>query len=161
MRTLLVEVLRFGLSFFRSRASLALELVALPRARRTKTSARRARTPNETAPAYELRSGSLDRPAPALAKVGAGPRHREAGHRDPLASCRLPSVLVVEGPTEGGRPKIAPEVWQAIRQMWLADPTWARPRMHAELAKLGITRPHFAAGRFPRARARHDANFAP
>ena len=37
-----------------------------------------------------------------------------------------------------GRPRIAAELRQLIRRMWLANPTWGSPRIVAELHKLGI-----------------------
>ena len=41
--------------------------------------------------------------------------------------------------SKGGRPRVDPEVRKLIRDMWNMNPTWGRPRIHAELAKLGIT----------------------
>ncbi len=38
----------------------------------------------------------------------------------------------------GGRPKIDPETRKLIRDMWNANPTWGKRRIHSELAKLGI-----------------------
>ena len=38
----------------------------------------------------------------------------------------------------GGRPKIDPQVRKLIRDMWSSNPTWGKPRIQAELAKLGI-----------------------
>jgi putative transposase len=40
---------------------------------------------------------------------------------------------------KGGRPKIDPDVRKLIRDMWNANPTWGKPRIQAELGKLGIT----------------------
>src|SRR5258708_10784438 len=37
-----------------------------------------------------------------------------------------------------GRPTVSPEVKNLIRQMGLANPRWAAPRIHGELLKLGI-----------------------
>src|SRR5204863_8483519 len=37
-----------------------------------------------------------------------------------------------------GRPKVALEVRQLIREMSLANPFWGAPRIHGELLKLGI-----------------------
>jgi hypothetical protein len=37
-----------------------------------------------------------------------------------------------------GRPKVALEVRQLIREMGLANPFWGAPRIHGELLKLGI-----------------------
>ena len=31
------------------------------------------------------------------------------------------------------------EVRKLIREMWNMNPTWGRPRIHAELAKIGLT----------------------
>jgi transposase InsO family protein len=38
----------------------------------------------------------------------------------------------------GGRPRIHLEVRNLIRGMWNANPTWGRPRIQSELAKLGL-----------------------
>lgn len=38
----------------------------------------------------------------------------------------------------GGRPRIAPDVRKLIRDMWSCNPTWGKPRIQAELAKLGV-----------------------
>ena len=38
----------------------------------------------------------------------------------------------------GGRPRIDPQVRKLIRDMWNSNPTWGKPRIQAELAKLGI-----------------------
>ena len=38
----------------------------------------------------------------------------------------------------GGRPKVPLEIRQLIRDMSLANPRWAAPRIHGELLKLGI-----------------------
>ena len=38
----------------------------------------------------------------------------------------------------GGRPKVALEIRQLIRDMSLANPLWGAPRIHGELLKLGI-----------------------
>jgi putative transposase len=37
-----------------------------------------------------------------------------------------------------GRPTMAKEVWDLIRTMWQANPTWGAPRIVGELQKLGI-----------------------
>jgi putative transposase len=37
-----------------------------------------------------------------------------------------------------GRPAIAKEVRQLIRNMWQANPTWGAPRIVGELRKVGI-----------------------
>jgi len=39
---------------------------------------------------------------------------------------------------QGGRPKVATEVRDLIRQMSIANPLWGAPRIHGELLKLGI-----------------------
>ena len=36
------------------------------------------------------------------------------------------------------RPRIDPQVRKLIRDMWRANPTWGKPRIHAELHKIGI-----------------------
>ena len=38
----------------------------------------------------------------------------------------------------GGRPRIDREVRELIRNMWTSNPTWGKPRIRAELAKIGI-----------------------
>src|SRR6202162_2783436 len=63
---------------------------------------------------------------------------RQAGDRDPLASCRLPSVLALEIKTRSGRPTTPLEIRQLIREISLANPLWGAPRIHGELLKLGI-----------------------
>src|SRR5476651_2083315 len=40
--------------------------------------------------------------------------------------------------SRGGRPKVALEIRQLIREMSLANPLWGAPRIHGELLKLGI-----------------------
>jgi hypothetical protein len=55
-----------------------------------------------------------------------------AGHRDPLASRWIPSLLALE---------IETTRWPAadlIREMSIANPLWGAPRVHGELLKLGI-----------------------
>jgi hypothetical protein len=38
----------------------------------------------------------------------------------------------------GGRPTVAPEIRQLIREMSIANPLWGAPRIHGELLKLGV-----------------------
>jgi hypothetical protein len=38
----------------------------------------------------------------------------------------------------GGRPTVAPEMRELIREMSIANPLWGAPRIHGELLKLGI-----------------------
>ena len=38
----------------------------------------------------------------------------------------------------GGRPRIDREVRELIRTMWRSNPTWGKPRIQAELRKIGI-----------------------
>jgi hypothetical protein len=38
----------------------------------------------------------------------------------------------------GGRPTVAPEIRELIREMSIANPLWGAPRIHEELLKLGI-----------------------
>src|SRR5450432_1780343 len=40
--------------------------------------------------------------------------------------------------SRGGRPKVALEIRQLIREMSVANPLWGAPRIHGELLKLGI-----------------------
>src|SRR5450631_647297 len=40
--------------------------------------------------------------------------------------------------SRGGRPKVALEIRQLIKDMSLANPLWGAPRIHGELLKLGI-----------------------
>jgi hypothetical protein len=63
---------------------------------------------------------------------------RQAGDRDPLASCRFPSVLALESRPRSGHPKTRLEIRQLIREISLANPLWGAPRFHGELLKLGI-----------------------
>jgi putative transposase len=37
-----------------------------------------------------------------------------------------------------GRPRIDPQVRKLIRDLWRANPTWGKPRIQAELHKIGI-----------------------
>ena len=41
--------------------------------------------------------------------------------------------------SKGGRPRIDPAVRKLIRDMWNANPTWGKPRIQSELAKLAIS----------------------
>jgi hypothetical protein len=52
---------------------------------------------------------------------------RKAGDRNPLASCRLPSVLALEIRPRSGRPKTPLEICQLIRKVSLANPLWGAP----------------------------------
>src|SRR6476620_4288774 len=63
---------------------------------------------------------------------------RQAGDRDPLASCRLPSVLALEIKTARRPSKNSVEIRHLIREMSLANPLWGASRIHGELLKLGI-----------------------
>ena len=38
----------------------------------------------------------------------------------------------------GGRPRIDPAIQKLIRDMWTSNPTWGKPRIQAELRKIGI-----------------------
>ena len=38
----------------------------------------------------------------------------------------------------GGRPRIDPEIQGLIRDMWTSNPMWGKPRIQAELRKIGI-----------------------
>ena len=40
---------------------------------------------------------------------------------------------------KGGRPRIDPELRKLIVNMWQLNPTWGKPLIQAELAKLGIS----------------------
>ena len=55
-----------------------------------------------------------------------------------MASCWIPHLLALEVSTTTGRPKVALEVRQLIREMSSANPFWGAPRIHGELLKLGI-----------------------
>jgi transposase InsO family protein len=37
-----------------------------------------------------------------------------------------------------GRPRVAPQIQKLIRDMWTSNPTWGKPRIQAELRKIGI-----------------------
>src|SRR5712664_2051526 len=63
---------------------------------------------------------------------------RQAGDRNPLASCRLPSVWRWKSRPRSGRLKTRLEIRQLIREISLANPLWGAPRIHGELLKLGI-----------------------
>ena len=72
--------------------------------------------------------------------TGRVPRDRQIRHRSALAPCRLPTLLdVKKSATTPGRPCVAPEIRELIRNMCRANPLWGAPRVHGELAKLGIS----------------------
>ena len=47
-----------------------------------------------------------------------------------------------------GRPRVAPEVRELIRDISRANPLWGAPRVHGELRKLGITISHAAVSKY-------------
>ncbi len=56
-----------------------------------------------------------------------------------MAPKGLSSLLEIQVPQQGGRPRIDPELRKLIANMWELNPTWGKPRIQAELAKLGIS----------------------
>lgn len=132
MLTVLAAALRFVRSFLRSRADLALEVVALRH--QVGVLRRQAKRPR-------LLDGdrwvwiALRRFWPEWRRVLVivKPATAIAWHR---AGFR--AYWKWKSRPRGGRPRIPLEIRKLIRQMWLANPTWGRPRIQAELAKLGI-----------------------
>ena len=100
--------------------------------------------PNRFRPKRSCSNLHQHRPSGICRVVSAGARRagrfedRQAGDRDPLASCRFPSVLAREIKT-ARRPAEDPlEIRHLVREMSLANPLWGAPRIHGELLKLGI-----------------------
>jgi hypothetical protein len=60
----------------------------------------------------------------------------------------------------GGRPKIDPEIRKLIREMWNANPTWGKPRIQSELAKLGIRVSDSTVARYKPTRRKPPSLFA-
>jgi NAD(P)-dependent dehydrogenase (short-subunit alcohol dehydrogenase family) len=63
---------------------------------------------------------------------------RQAGDRDPLASCRLQSVLALEIKTAQRPSNDHAGIRHLIREISLVNPLWGAPRIQGELLKLGI-----------------------
>ena len=119
--------------FFRSRALLEAEIVAL----RHQLNVLRRKAPKRAAFNNFDRFvfGSLYRIAPDVLKalVIVKPETVIRWHR---AGFRL--FWRWNSRSRVGRPKVALEIRQLIRDMSLANPFWGAPRIHGELLKLGI-----------------------
>lgn len=112
MPPVMSALLAFVVALFRSRASLCLENLAL---RHQVTLYKQAM------PRPRLH------PTDRLFTVIAWQRKRFRAHWRRLSQRGTP-----------GRPALAKEVRDLIRQMWQAHPTWGSPRIVGELRKLGI-----------------------
>jgi transposase InsO family protein len=121
------------IGLFRSRASLEAEIVAL----RQQLNVLRRKTPKRLAFSTfdRLVFASLYRIAPRIvnALVIVKPETVIRWHR---AGFRW--FWRWKSRRRGGRPKVALEIRQLIREMSLANPLWGAPRIHGELLKLGI-----------------------
>src|SRR6516164_5153946 len=121
------------IGFFRSRASLEAEILVL----RHQLNVLRRKSPKR--PTF----GSIDRlifaglyglaPKVLSALTIVRPETVIRWHR---AGFRL--YWRWKSRPRGGRPKVAPEVRQLIRDISIANPLWGAPRIHGELLKLGI-----------------------
>src|SRR2546425_10943372 len=118
---------------FRSRAALEAEILVL----RHQLNVLRRKSPKRLAFAnvdrlvfaglYRLAPGVLD--ALKILKPQTVIRWHRAGLRAYWGWKSRP---------RGGRPKIATDIRQLIRDMSVANPLWGAPRIHGELLKLGI-----------------------
>ena len=121
------------IGLFRSRASLEAEILAL----RHQLNVLRRSSPKR--PAFNnfdrLIFASLYRIAPRVVNALAivEPETVIRWHR---AGFRL--FWRWKSRCRSGRPKVALEIRQLIRDMSLANPLWGAPRIHGELLKLGI-----------------------
>ena len=121
------------IGLFRSRASLEAEIVAL----RHQLNVLRRKSPKRLAfnNFDRLIFAGLYRIAPRIVNALAivEPATVIRWHR---AGFRL--FWRWKSRAGGGRPKVALEIRQLIREMSLANPLWGAPRIHGELLKLGI-----------------------
>jgi hypothetical protein len=122
----------FVIGLFRSRASLEAEIVSL----RHQLNVLRRKAPNRIAFTTfdRLIFASLYRISPRIvnALVIVKPETVIRWYR---AGFRL--FWRWKSRAGGGRPKVAVEIRQLIREMSLANPLWGAPRIHGELLKLG------------------------
>ncbi len=130
---LICSFLRSLISAFKTRRSLALENLALRQ--QLAVLQRSVKRP---------RLSDLDRSFWAFVKSldGLGQRtgHREARDRCPVAPRGVQTTLdSEESERRPGRPGIAPEVRELIRNMSRSNPLRGDPRVHGELMKLGIS----------------------
>jgi len=118
---------------FRSRAALQVEILAL----RHQLNVLRRKSPKR------LVFSTIDR----LVLVGL--YHLTPKVLDALAILKPATVIRWHGAgfraywrwksrPQGGRPRVAAEVRELIREMSIANPLWGAPRIHGELLKLGI-----------------------
>ena len=134
MRSVLRALLSFMASFFRSRASLRLEILAL---RHQLAVCRQSVNRSRLKPADRILSIWLSKVWSGWqrvlvfvqpATVIKWRRRKFRRHWTRLSHRGKP-----------GRPRVAKEVRDLIRRMSPANPTWGSPRIVGELAKIGIT----------------------
>jgi len=77
----------------------------------------------------------LSRCFPAILKCDLAGQARD---RDTVASARLSTLLALEIPRSGGRPRIDREIRALIRRTNKENPLWGAPRIHGKLLMLGI-----------------------
>src|SRR6516164_5621367 len=132
MFTLLLSAIFSIRSWFRSRAALQVEILALRHQLTVLKRSQRGR----------LRLNSADRllwALPPLVAVALGAAYRKARNGDLLASKRVPLVLETEESAgRTGKAAIDWEVRELIGKMSLANPVWGAPRIHGKLLKLSI-----------------------
>ena len=132
MFTLLLSAIFSIRSWFRSRAALQVEILALRHQLTVLKRSQRGR----------LRLNSADRllwALPPLVAVALGAAYRKARNGDLLASKRFRWYWRWKSRQgEPGRPAINWEVRELIGKMSLANPVWGAPRIHGKLLKLSI-----------------------
>jgi hypothetical protein len=85
------------------------------------------------------RSSVLARAHEDLEKMENGARYCTTCYCRELAAAPIQAILVKAVPEEGtGRPQAAAEVQKLVRTMAAANVSWAAPRIHCELLKLGF-----------------------
>ena len=81
----------------------------------------------------------LDRAVETLEELAEFLAGGAAGDRGAVAPPELQVLLGMEESAPMGRPGIARDLRELIRQMSRANPLWGAPRIHGELLKLGLT----------------------
>ena len=107
----------------------------------TAASIGRTQTQRDAAPAFSPhRSAVLGVYVVVVAGLARRTKSRSTRNRPALAPSRYRSDKYrSRGRWRGGRPRIALETRQLIREMARANFLWGAPRIHGELLKLGIT----------------------